>query len=142
MGLAYLPFLTSSAKNAAISAVMSLKPERAQLQSGEIVPVEEVQTGTIVSVRPGEKIPLDGRVVSGGSTVDESNLTGESRPVSKAAGDGVSAGTVNSGGGFLSVRTTALSVDSSVARLIALARASPRPPSQRRGCRRRRSLWV
>jgi Cd2+/Zn2+-exporting ATPase len=116
----WLESLASSKAKKAISAVMSLKPETAELQTGETVPVEQVEVGTVVSVRPGEKVPLDGVVIGGSSTVDESNLTGEARPVSKKLNDTVSGGTVNNGGGFLSVQTSALSEDSSVARLVRL----------------------
>ncbi len=59
------------------------------------VPIEEVQIGDIVIVKPNERIPLDGKVMSGSSTVDESNLTGESMPVDKLVGDGVFSGTQN-----------------------------------------------
>jgi P-type Cu+ transporter len=64
------------------------------------VPVEDVQAGDIVVVRPGEKVPVDGRVVSGGSAVDESMITGESIPVAKREGDEVIGATMNTSGSF------------------------------------------
>jgi Zn2+/Cd2+-exporting ATPase len=76
--------------------------------------------GTLVAVRPGDKIPIDGVVKKGESTVDESNLTGESRPITKKVGDDVSAGTINVGLGYLVVRTTELSENSAVAKLVEL----------------------
>ena len=64
------------------------------------MPVEDVQVGDIVVVRPGEKVPVDGRVVSGGSAVDESMITGESIPVTKREGDEVIGATMNTSGSF------------------------------------------
>jgi Cd2+/Zn2+-exporting ATPase len=115
---------TSRARNA-LSSIVKLRPERANLihpKSGEIVvvPVGVVPVGALVSVKAGDKIPCDGVVIEGQSTVDESSLTGESRPVRKGPGDGVSGGTINSGNTQMTVRTTASSEDSAVARLIRL----------------------
>ena len=64
------------------------------------MPVEDVLVGDIVVVRPGEKIPVDGMVTAGQSTVDESMLTGESLPVAKAPGDTVIGGAINKTGSF------------------------------------------
>ena len=69
------------------------------------VPVEQVTVGQVVLVRPGERVPVDGRVAAGRSAVDQSPITGESVPVDKSAGDEVFAGTIN-GEGSLQVRTT------------------------------------
>ena len=80
-----------------------------------------------------DKVPVDGTVESGTSTINEANLTGESRPVLKEPGDGVHAGTINVGGGYLIIRTTALSEDSAMARLIKLvqqAQAQSSPTEQ------------
>jgi P-type E1-E2 ATPase len=68
------------------------------------VPVAELAAGVLVLVRPGDKVPVDGVVELGTSVVDESMLTGESRPVAKAVGAVVMAGTVNCGSGALEVR--------------------------------------
>ena len=73
--------------------------------------------GTLVAVRPGDRIPIDGVVRKGESSVDESNLTGESRPITKKRGDDVSAGTINVGRGYLVVETTELSENSAVGNL-------------------------
>jgi len=88
----------------AISELLSLAPPNARLVSGgeeTEVPVEQVKQGDVLRVRPGEKIPLDGRLTEGGSAVDESMITGESVPVSKQAGDSVIGGAVNQTGSFL-----------------------------------------
>jgi Cd2+/Zn2+-exporting ATPase len=103
----------------AIGAVASLAPPVARLVDGREVPVAEVGVGSRVAVRPGDHVPLDGRVVRGTSSVDESLLTGEAVPVEKGPGDVVSAGTVNQSG-FLEVETTAGAGDSAVARLVRL----------------------
>ena len=76
--------------------------------------------GALVSVRPGGTIPCDGVVVEGSSAVDESSLTGESKPVVKLENDVVSGGTTNAGNGQLIVQTTATADDSAVAQLIRL----------------------
>ncbi len=104
----------------AVASIVALRPDTATLASGETVPVEGVATGTLVSVRPGDKVPLDGIVQGGSSVLDESSLTGEDRPVKKSPGDAVSAGTLNVGGGHLTIKSTSLSVDSAVSRLVAL----------------------
>lgn len=115
---------TSRARNA-LSAILQLRPEKANLihpQTGElvVVAVGVVPVGALVSVRAGDKIPCDGVVMEGCSTVDESSLTGESRPVRKGPNDIVSGGTINSGNTQMTVRTTASADDSAVARLIRL----------------------
>ncbi|MDE8722411.1 heavy metal translocating P-type ATPase, partial [Alistipes putredinis] len=82
----------------ALKSLMKLAPKTAVLErdGNEItVPIEQVQKDDIFLVRPGENIPVDGVVVEGSSAVNESALTGESIPVDKAPGDGVSAATVN-----------------------------------------------
>jgi len=106
----------------AIEALMALQPEVARVErDGALVevPAEAVGRGEIVVVRPGERIPVDGAVLTGDSTADESLLTGESLPVPKAAGDQVTGGSIN-GDGLLRVETTAVGQDSALARIIAL----------------------
>ncbi len=84
-----------------------------------LVPVRAIAPGETVLVRPGERVAIDGTVVEGTSEVDESMLTGESRPVPKALDDGVSAGTIN-GAGVLEVRVTATLRDTTLGRIIRL----------------------
>lgn len=93
------------------------------------VPVEEVETGNTVVVRPGEKIPVDGVVIEGSSAVDESMLTGESLPVEKKPGDEVAGATINKSG-FFKFRTTKVGKDTALAqiiRLVELAQGSKAP---------------
>ncbi|GAB4817246.1 hypothetical protein N2152v2_004292 [Parachlorella kessleri] len=104
----------------ALAQVLAIRPDSAELPSGEEVPAEGVAVGTQILVKPGAKVPLDGRVEKGSSTLDESMLTGEAVPVPKSVGSTVSAGTVNVGGGTLHVVTTAAAGDSAVARMAAL----------------------
>jgi len=103
----------------ALAEVAALAPEVAVLEDGREVPSDTVAIGTRILVQAGGRVPLDGRVVEGRSGVDESALTGESVPVSKAPGDTVSAGTVNQAG-VLVVETTSTTDDSAVARLVQL----------------------
>jgi Cd2+/Zn2+-exporting ATPase len=105
---------------AAVRAVIALKPEQAVLKlTGLPVPVETVQIGTALIVRPGEKVPIDGIVTKGSSSVDQAAITGESAPVKKTGGDEVLAGTVNQAG-YLEITTSKLSGDSAAARLVRL----------------------
>lgn len=110
---------SASARNA-LRALLDMKPEEAILTDGRRVPVEAVKVGDKLQVLSGGKVPVDGTVLSGSSTFDESALTGESRPVQKLKGSEVSAGTVNVGGGFLEIEATAVSSDSMVAKMVKL----------------------
>jgi len=103
----------------AMTNMIALKPEKAQLLNGDVVPVEDVQIGAILAIKPGEKVPVDGIVRKGISSVDESSLTGEAAPVSKKEGDSVCSGTINQNG-YLEVEATATADDSTVARLVQL----------------------
>jgi Cd2+/Zn2+-exporting ATPase len=106
----------------AIRALMRLRPRQAAVKrDGEVVilPIEAVDLGETVLVRPGEALPLDGVVTGGESTVDQSAITGESVPVGKRQGDVVFAGTFNKNGS-LEVRVTKLARDSTIARVIRL----------------------
>ncbi|MDA8252490.1 MAG: heavy metal translocating P-type ATPase [Rhodospirillales bacterium] len=106
----------------AIRALMSLRPETARVEreGAEIeLPVAAVSAGDVVVVRPGERLPTDGRVLSGASQVDESLLTGESLPVEKQPGDAVVGGAIN-GSGLLRIETTAVGEQSMLARIVAL----------------------
>ncbi len=104
---------------AAIARLVRLQPRVARLEGGEEVPVSALVPGMRVQVRPGERVPVDGTVVSGASAVDEAMLTGEAVPVAKAAGDGVTGGTVNGTGGLV-VAVTAVGSATVLARIVAL----------------------
>ncbi|RMG04869.1 MAG: heavy metal translocating P-type ATPase [Nitrospirae bacterium] len=100
-------FLESSARERAgeaLSRLITLQPDEARVVEGgerRMLPVSAIKEGTLVEVLPGERIPLDGEVVEGGSDVDEAVLTGESVPVGKSIGDEVFAGTMNIDGRLL-----------------------------------------
>ncbi|MGB8954583.1 MAG: heavy metal translocating P-type ATPase, partial [Tumebacillaceae bacterium] len=104
----------------AIRSLMGLQAKTAQVVRGgeEItIPIEEVVQGDIIIVKPGEKIPVDGEVLEGQSTVDESMLTGESVPVGKQEGDNVIGATINKNG-LLKVRATKVGKDSALAQIV------------------------
>src|ERR1700704_3987082 len=92
----------------AIQSLLKLSPQTALLKNGDVfkeVPVEKVPVGDIIAVKSGARIPLDGAVVNGASTIDQAPITGESMPVEKKRGDQVFAGTIN-GEGSLEMRVT------------------------------------
>lgn len=106
----------------AIADVLNVTPPTADVRRGDetrTVPVEQVAVGQSVSVRPGARIPLDGTVTAGESTVNQAPVTGESMPVLKSSGDTVYAGSVN-GEGALTFVVTRVSSDSTVARIVHL----------------------
>ncbi len=108
----------------AIKRLIGLQPKTARvLRDGSEVdiPIEQVQMGDIVRVRPGEKIPVDGELVEGSSHVDESMLTGEPVPVSKKAGDEVVGGAVNKSGSFL-FKATRIGEDTALSQIIEMVR--------------------
>jgi P-type Cu+ transporter len=108
----------------AIKALIGLQARSARIvRSGlEVdVPLEEVRVGDLVRVRPGEKVPVDGRVTEGESAVDQSMLTGEPMPEAKAAGDEVIGGTLNGHGTFL-FRATRVGRDTALAQIVELVR--------------------
>jgi len=120
----------------AIASLMDLSPPIAHLRdaSGEVrdVSPSEVLVGATLIVRPGEKIPLDGRVVKGASGIDQAPITGESVPVEKEVGDEVFAGTIN-GDGLLEIQSTKAADDTTLARIIRMVgdANSKRAPSQK-----------
>jgi len=106
----------------AIRALMKLRPSEAMVRRGSrtvTLPVEQLILGDRVIVRPGERIPVDGVVVEGETSVDQAAITGESIPVQKEVGDDVLTGTINQSGG-IEVRVTRLAKDSTIARIIKL----------------------
>ncbi|MDM7947844.1 MAG: heavy metal translocating P-type ATPase [Oceanibaculum nanhaiense] len=116
-------YLESRAKRgtaSAIRALMALRPEEARVKRGdtiETLPVAALMEGDILIVKPGERVPADGRIVEGRSQFDESLLTGESLPVEKQAEDNVIGGSVN-GSGLVEIAVTAVGGDSLLARII------------------------
>jgi Cu+-exporting ATPase len=118
-------FLEARAKgktSSAIKKLMGLKPKTARVLRGDQtldIPIEEVQVGDLILVRPGEKIPTDGVIREGTSTLDESMLTGESLPVNKEVGDEVFAATINKSGSF-TFRATKIGAETALAQIIRL----------------------
>lgn len=120
----------------ALRSLFSLVPETADRigegEQPETVPVAEVRPGDVLLVRPGGRVPLDGRVITGESEVDESMLTGESVPALKSPGDPLTGGTMN-GTGALVMKTTRVGSETVLARIVEMVRAaqSTKPPVQR-----------
>jgi P-type Cu+ transporter len=109
---------------AALRALAGLQPKTARLERGADdvdVPVEQLRRGDVVLVRPGERIPVDGEIITGESAVDESMITGEWMTVAKRAGDRVTGGTINRSGAFR-YRATTLGADSVLARIVRVMR--------------------
>jgi cation-transporting ATPase V len=106
----------------AIGKLLEMGAKEACLLVGEqeiLVPIDQVQVGDLLRVRPGEKIPVDGEVVDGRAAVDESMLTGESVPVGKTVGDRVAGATVNLDG-LLTLRASAVGADTALAQIVRL----------------------
>lgn len=118
-----------------IQSLMKLAPAFALVRHGDHehrVPVEQVAVGDVIMVRPGDRIPVDGKVVEGNSTLDQSPVTGESIPVSASAGTVVYSGSIN-GSGMLDVRVERPADDSTIARIIKLVQEAQaqKAPTQR-----------
>jgi Cu2+-exporting ATPase len=120
----------------ALNALLRLAPSQANVirPDGEVetVPVEQVQVGDLLLLRPGEKVPVDGLVTEGDSSIDESMVTGESIPISKQPGDEVIGGTVN-GSGSLRFRATKVGSDTALAQIVQLVQTAQnsKAPAQR-----------
>ncbi|KAJ6742065.1 CADMIUM/ZINC-TRANSPORTING ATPASE HMA4-RELATED [Salix viminalis] len=116
----WLESRASHKANAVMSSLMSIAPQKAVIaETGEEVDADEVKLNTVLAVKAGEIIPIDGVVVDGNCEVDERTLTGESFPVPKQVDSTVWAGTINLNG-YMSVRTTALAEDCVVAKMAKL----------------------
>lgn len=130
-----LETIAAGRARAGIKALINLVPRVARVEEAgqqREVPVERLQVGDIVIVRPGDRVASDGEVIEGQSEVDEAPVTGESVPVVKAAGDQVYAGSINANG-LLRVRITRTAADNTIARIIHLveeAQASKAPTAR------------
>ena len=116
----YLEVRAKTRAGEAIKKLMGLQPRTARvIREGveQDIPIEEVETGELVVVRPGEKIPVDGIIRSGSSSIDESMLTGESLPVDKKTGDTVIGATINKTGAF-TFEATKVGKDTMLAQII------------------------
>ncbi|HYU55303.1 MAG TPA: heavy metal translocating P-type ATPase [Candidatus Dormibacteraeota bacterium] len=127
-----LEYITKGRASEAVHRLLSLQPTVAHLirNGSEIsIPVEEVTVGDILLVRPGEKVPVDGRVIEGNSAIDESMITGESLPRDKGNGDEVIGATVNKTG-LLKIQATKVGEDtvlSQIAKLVEEAQVGKAP---------------
>lgn len=118
-----------------LRSLMALKPTQAYRLNGvhaELVPVEALHVGEMLLIKAGERVPMDGVVVAGNSTVNQAPITGESMPIEKQVGADVFAGSIN-GNGTLTIRVTRLVQDNTLSRIITLVEEaqSQRAPSQR-----------
>ncbi|WP_286839383.1 MULTISPECIES: heavy metal translocating P-type ATPase [unclassified Acidiphilium] len=116
----------------ALRALMGLRPDTARVRRGDIdieLPLGQIAVGDVVVVRAGERIPVDGRIIEGAGSVDESMLTGESLPVDKMPGAPATGGTINLDG-LLIIETTAIGAETALAKIVRLvegAQASKAP---------------
>lgn len=118
----YLEAVSKGKASEAIKKLMGLAPKTAVVVQGDneiVIPIEEVEVGDILLVKPGEKIPVDGEVIEGRSFVDESMLTGESIPVEKAPGSKVIGATINKNG-TLKIKATKVGKNTVIAQIIKL----------------------
>ena len=112
--------------------LIDLTPQIARLTNGDVIPVSEVKLGDIIRVLPGENIPVDGEIIKGTSSIDQSVMTGESLPIDKTLGDEVFCGTTNMFGA-IDIKATSLAEDSSLQKLIDLVKVADekKAPTQR-----------
>ncbi|OGP80016.1 MAG: hypothetical protein A2V86_09800 [Deltaproteobacteria bacterium RBG_16_49_23] len=131
----FLEHLTVGKTRKAISSLIQLAPKTAWVrrEEGEVsVPIEEVKAKEIVIVKPGERIPVDGKIISGCGSINQSMLTGESIPIEKGAGDRVYCGTINEAGSC-EIETTQVAEDTKLAQIkrLILEAQSEKSPTQR-----------
>lgn len=131
----YLESVSKGKTSEAIKKLMGLAPKTALvIHNGEevVIPVEEVEVGDVIIVKPGEKIPVDGLITSGFTAIDESMLTGESMPVDKKVGDSVYTASINANG-LIHFKATKVGADTALAQIIKLvedAQGSKAPIAQ------------
>lgn len=110
----------------ALSKLLSLQAKDAEVKRGDDfvkLPLEQVQVGDLIRVKPGEKVPVDGQVVSGTTNIDESMVTGESLPVAKKSGDSVVGATIN-GSGMIVIKATKVGKDTMLAQIVEMVRVA------------------
>jgi Cu+-exporting ATPase len=118
----YLEARAKGQTSAAIKNLIGLQPKTALvIRKGkeQEIPIEDVQVGDVILVRPGERVPVDGIIIKGSPSLDESMVTGESLPVEKKAGDEVIGATINKTGSF-QFKTTRIGKDTTLARIVRL----------------------
>lgn len=112
----------------AIKELMNLSPAEAHLIENNVernIPVEEVNIGDILRIKPGEKIPVDGEIIEGSTTIDESMITGEPMPAEKKSGDKVTSGTINGNQVFL-MKTEKIGKDTLLSQIIEMVHSASR----------------
>ena len=141
---ALLEDLTVAKARAGIEKLVKLTPRTARvLRNGkeQLLPAEQVQVGDRLRVLPGETIPVDGRILSGQTSIDQSVMTGESLPVDKGPGDEVSSGTVNQFGAF-EMEASKVGEDSSIQRMIRLVQSADAGKAKIVGLADRWATWI
>lgn len=141
---ALLEDVTVSRARAGIEKLVRLTPRTARVLNGdreEIVPAREVAAGSILKVLPGETVAVDGVILSGQTSVDQSVMTGESMPVDKSAGDEVQSGTVNHFGAF-TMKALKVGEDSSLQRMIRLVESADAGKAKIVGVADRWATWI
>ena len=142
---ALLEDLTVAKAREGIEKLVKLTPQTARViytdGSEAVVAAGEVKAGDLIRVLPGETVPVDGIIVSGQTSIDQSVMTGESLPVDKAAGDEVSSGTVNQFGAF-EMKATKVGEDSSIQRMIRLVRSADAGEARIVGLADRWATWI
>lgn len=142
---ALLEDLTVAKAREGIEKLVKLTPQIARViytdGSEAVVAAGEVKAGDLIRVLPGETVPVDGIIVSGQTSIDQSVMTGESLPVDKAAGDEVSSGTVNQFGAF-EMKATKVGEDSSIQRMIRLVRSADAGKARIVGLADRWATWI
>lgn len=141
---ALLEDLTVARARAGIEKLVHLTPQTARVIKdgrGTVIPAENVQIGDVVSVLPGETIPVDGVILSGWTSINQAVMTGESLPVDKAEGDEVSSGTVNQFGAF-QMKAAKVGEDSSIQRMIRLVQSADAGKAKIVGIADRWATWI
>ncbi len=142
---ALLEDLTVAKAREGIEKLVKLTPQTARVIYTDgreaVVAAGEVKAGDLIRVLPGESVPVDGIIVSGQTSIDQSVMTGESLPVDKAAGDEVSSGTVNQFGAF-EMKATKVGEDSSIQRMIRLVRSADAGKARIVGLADRWATWI
>ena len=142
---ALLEDLTVAKAREGIEKLVKLTPQTARVIYSDgreaVVAAGEVKAGDLIRVLPGESVPVDGIIVSGQTSIDQSVMTGESLPVDKAAGDEVSSGTVNQFGAF-EMKATKVGEDSSIQRMIRLVRSADAGKARIVGLADRWATWI
>ncbi|ORC34706.1 copper-translocating P-type ATPase [Marispirochaeta aestuarii] len=130
--------------SSSLEKLAQLMPSEAHRKKGdetEDVPLSEIQKGDVLLIKPGEKIPSDGEVVRGESYIDESMLTGESRPVKKQTGDTLIGGSIN-GDGSLELRVEGAGEDSYLSKVINMVREAQAAKSKTQALSDRAAFWL